>query len=104
MDVVVTLHHNTVRAGVEGIGAAVFDVPASVSEPFESDQVMHGLPGNAGQRHLTGEMKNDDVAAFRHDRIRNRFWVIRRQRLTRQSISLSAIEPTKLFGENPQAA
>jgi hypothetical protein len=64
---------------------------------------MHGLPGNTGQRHLTGEMKNDDVAAFRHDRIRKRFRVIRRQRSERQVISIGAIEPTKLFGENPKS-
>ena len=58
------------------IGAAILDIPASVSEPFEPDQVMHGLPGNTGQRHLTGEMKNDDVAAFRHDRFHKRVRVI----------------------------
>jgi hypothetical protein len=49
-------------------------------------------------------MKNNDVAAFRHDGIRERFRVIRRQRLTRQVISFCAIEPTKLFGKNPQIA
>jgi hypothetical protein len=65
---------------------------------------MHGLPGNAGERHLTGEMKNNDVAAFRHHRIRKRFRVIRRQRLTRRVISLCAIEPTKFIRENPQTA
>ena len=65
---------------------------------------MHGLPGNTGERHLTGEMKNNDVAAFRHDRIRERFRVIRRQRSARPVISFCAIEPTKLFGENPQTA
>jgi hypothetical protein len=65
---------------------------------------MHGLPGNAGQRHLTGEMKNDDVAAFCHDHIRQRFRAIRLQRLTRQVISICAIEPTKLFKGKPQTA
>jgi hypothetical protein len=49
-------------------------------------------------------MKNNDVAAFRHHRIRKRFRVIRRQRLTRRVISLCAIEPTKFIRENPQTA
>jgi hypothetical protein len=65
---------------------------------------MHGLPGNAGERHLTGEMKNNDVAAFRHHRLRKRFRVIRRQRLARRVTSLCQPEPTKLSGENPQIA
>src|SRR5271169_1177833 len=97
-NIVVTSHDDAVCTRVEGIGAAILDVPASVSQPFESDQVMYGLPGNAGQRHLTGEMKNDDVPAFRHDLIRERFRVIRRQRLTQQMISKCAVEPTKLLG------
>jgi hypothetical protein len=64
---------------------------------------MHRLPSNAGQRHLTGKMKNDDVAAFRHDRIRKQFWVLRQERSTRQVISVCAIEPLKVCGENPKS-
>jgi uncharacterized tellurite resistance protein B-like protein len=65
---------------------------------------MHGLPGNAGQRHLTGEMEYYDVAAFCHDRIRNQFRVIRRQRSARRVISIRAIESTKIVLGKPQTA
>ena len=33
---------------------------------FERDQVMHRLPGNAGERHLADEMEQDNLAAFCH--------------------------------------
>jgi uncharacterized tellurite resistance protein B-like protein len=48
-------------------------------------------------------MKNDDVAAFRHDRTRKRFWVVRRQRSTRQVISFRLLNLRKWLGK-PQIA
>ena len=63
---------------------------------------MHGLPGNTRQRHLAGEMENDDVAAFRHDRIRKLVSGNSPTTFDPPSDFIFAPEPTKLFVENPK--
>ena len=66
-DVVIAVHHNAVHARIIRVGPAIFDIPGFIAELLESQEVMHCLPGNAGKRHLAGEMKYDDLAAFAHD-------------------------------------
>src|SRR5262249_27722762 len=65
-DVVVALHHHAVNAGVVGVGATVLDVPDLVAEPLEAEDVLHGLPGDPAQGHLTDEVEDNDLAALAH--------------------------------------
>src|SRR5438105_4536849 len=67
-DIVVAPHHNTIRPWVVGVGPAVFNIPSLITELLDPQKIMHRLPGDAGERHLGGEVENDDLAAFRHDR------------------------------------
>ena len=68
-DIVFAFHRNTVTERVERIGPPVFDIPCSVAEPLQTHEVMDRLPRDAGERHLAGEMENDDIAAVSHDRL-----------------------------------
>src|SRR5262249_50811574 len=68
-DVVVAFHHDAVGARVIGVGSAVLDVPGFEAELLEREEIVHRLPGDAGERHLPDEMKNDDLAASGHEDI-----------------------------------
>jgi len=63
-EIVVAAHHRAFDPWVVRIGATVLDVPDLVAELFECDEVMRSLPGDPGERHLTGEVEEDDLAAF----------------------------------------
>ena len=47
----------------------VLDVPGFVAELFQADEVVDGLPRDAGERHLADEVEEDDLAAFAHELI-----------------------------------
>jgi hypothetical protein len=74
LDIVGAFHRDAVRSWIEWVGPAILNVPGLVSEPLKTDKVMHRLPGDAGQRHLTGEVEDDDVGAPRHNGIRIGVW------------------------------
>ena len=65
-DVVVALHHHAGGARVVRIGPAIFDIPDLEAELFEAEQVVHRLPGDAGERHLADKVENEDRAARVH--------------------------------------
>ena len=65
-DVVAAIHHHAADPRVVGVGAVILDVPGFVTELFEPEEVIHRLPGDAGQRHLADEMEEDDSAVFAH--------------------------------------
>ena len=70
--IVIALHHYTIRPRVVGVGPAVLYIPSFIAELLDSQKIMHRLPGDAGERHLGGEVENDDLAAFRHDQVHAR--------------------------------
>ena len=39
----------------------ILDIPGLVAELFQSDEIMHRLPGDTGHRHLADEMQQDDA-------------------------------------------
>src|ERR1700732_381086 len=60
------IHHDAADPRIVGVGAVILDIPGLVAELFEADEVMHRLPGNAGERHLADEMEEEDLAAAAH--------------------------------------
>jgi hypothetical protein len=66
VDVIRAIHHHAVLARIVGVGTVILDIPGLVAQPLQPDDVMHGLPGDARQRHLPDEMKNDDPTARPH--------------------------------------
>src|SRR5438128_364738 len=66
-EVVAAVHDDAADPRVVGIGAVILDVPGFVAESLEPAQVIHRLPGDAGQRHLADKMEEDDSAAFAHE-------------------------------------
>jgi hypothetical protein len=65
-EIVVALHDNTVAARIEGVGPTVLNIPSLITELLETDEIVHRLPCDAGERHLTGEMKQNDIATRFH--------------------------------------
>src|SRR5215469_2200810 len=69
--VIITLHRDAVCLWIKGISPAIFNIPNLVSELLKPQEIVHRLPGDAGEWHLPGEMENDDVATLGHDRSRS---------------------------------
>src|SRR6516165_350746 len=66
-DVVIGFHHDAIDARVVRVSPTVFDVPSFIAELFDTQKIMHRLPGNAGERHPAREVENDDLAALFHN-------------------------------------
>ncbi len=66
-EVVAAIHDDAGVPRIVGVDAVILDIPRLVAELFQPDEVIHRLPGDAGERHLADEMEEDDFAAFAHE-------------------------------------
>jgi len=69
-NVVVAPHHDAIRPRIERISSAIFNIPGFIAELFDSQEIMQSLTCDARERHLGGEVENDDLSTLLHDLIR----------------------------------
>ena len=67
--IVVASRHHTISPRIIRIGSAVFDIPSFVTNLLYSQKIIHGLPCDTGERHLSGEMENNNLTALHHNQI-----------------------------------
>ncbi len=65
-DVIGAVRRHALDPRVVGRGTGVLDIPNLPAELCQADEVVHRLPRDPGERHLPGEMEEDDLAALGH--------------------------------------